>query len=93
MDGDKGSRKANNAIMKGDNKMITLFVILVLLLTFKGLGLLFGIFGRMFGFMFGILGYALLGILGVAAFGMAFAIVPILAVVALIALGVKLVTA
>ncbi len=93
MDGDKGSRgNINTAFMKGDNMMITLFVILVLVLTFKGLGLLFGIFGRMFGLMFGILGYALLGVLGVAAFGMAFAIIPVLAVVALIALGVKLVT-
>lgn len=82
-----------HATMKGDKTMITLFIILVLLLTFKGIGLLFGIFGRLFGFMFGILGYVILGVLGVAAFGMAFAIVPVLAVVGLIALGVKLVTA
>ena len=73
--------------------MITVFIILLLVMTFRGVGFVFSVFGKLMGVLFGILGYVLLGILGVTGFGLAVSFLPILILIGLVAIISKVITA
>lgn len=53
-----------------------LILVFMLFVLFKITGFLFSVVGKVLGCVFGIIGYVLLGVLYVAAFGMAIAFLP-----------------
>ena len=58
--------------------MEILALILMLFVLFKITGFFFHIAGKVLGCVFGIIGYVLIGVLYVAAFGMAIAFLPVI---------------
>jgi len=63
-----------------------LIVIGMLVLLFKITGFIFCIFGKILGIIFGALGYIILALLAVGVFGIAFFIIPVIAVAGIIAI-------
>ena len=61
--------------------MEIVIVILMMYVMFKVTGFLFSIMGKMLGIIFGIIGYVFLGVLSVAAFGMAMVFLPMIVVI------------
>ncbi len=61
-----------------------LVIILVMYLLFKATGFMFGIMGKVFGGILGLIGYAILGVLAVSVFGLALFAIPIILVIGLI---------
>lgn len=55
-----------------------LILVFMLFVLFKITGFLFSVVGKVLGCVFGIIGYVLLGVLYVAAFGMAIAFLPVI---------------
>jgi hypothetical protein len=61
--------------------MEIMILVLMMFVLFKVTGFLFKIVGKMLGIVFGITGYVLLGVLSVAAFGMALAFLPLIVLI------------
>ena len=72
-------------------EVITLMEIIILVLMmfvlFKVTGFLFSIVGKVLGLVFGIIGYVLIGVLSVAAFGMAIIFLPIIVILGIVGIG------
>lgn len=60
-----------------------LIIIVLMIILFKLLGLVFHAAGKVLGWILGLVGYLLLGMLGVVAFGLSLAVIPIVLVVGL----------
>jgi len=70
-----------------------LFLVLVglLALSFKFVGFLFRIFGKLLGLLFSVFGYVLLGIVAFYFLGLALTALPVLVIVGIIAIVVALI--
>ena len=61
--------------------MEILILVLLMYVMFKLTGFVFKVVGKAFGLIFGIIGYVLLGVLGMAAFGMAVVFLPVTVII------------
>ncbi len=64
--------------------MEMIVIVLMLFLMLKITGFLFKIAGRVIGFVFGIIGSVFIGVLSVAAFGLALVFLPVIAVLGIV---------
>ena len=71
--------------------MTFIIFILVMYLLFKITGFMLGIFGRLLGGIFGLIGYLILGVLAVTACGLAVFALPIIIVIGIAAVTTALV--
>ena len=65
-------------------EVITMMEIIILVLM---MFVLFSIVGKVLGLVFGIIGYVLIGVLSVAAFGMAIIFLPIIVILGIVGIG------
>lgn len=63
-----------------------IITIITILLAFKLTGLVFKLLGKMLGVTFGLIGYLIIGVVGVTIFGFAIAFIPIILVIAIISI-------
>lgn len=67
--------------------MEIIILVLMMFVLFKVTGFLFSIVGKVLGLVFGIIGYVLIGVLSVAAFGMAIFFLPIIVILGIVGIG------
>ena len=67
--------------------MEIIILVLMMFVLFKVTRFLFSIVGKVLGLVFGIIGYVLIGVLSVAAFGMAIIFLPIIVILGIVGIG------
>ena len=67
--------------------MEIIILVLMMFVLFKVTGFLFSIVGKVLGLVFGIIGYVLIGVLSVAAFGMAIIFLQIIVILGIVGIG------